>query len=66
VAGNPTGAGDALTAALAAGLHSGAPWPEPLRDGVACAAAAVACEVAGEIDLALRERLLSVITAERY
>lgn len=38
VTGNPTGAGDAVVAALAAG--AGAPWPELLRDAAALSAAA--------------------------
>lgn len=57
IGGNPTGAGDACVAALAAGLDtgldtgSGTPWPELLHDAAALAAAAVATPVAGEIDL---------------
>lgn len=52
--GNATGAGDALTAAIAAGLD-GTPrqdidWPEVLRVGVAWSAAAVRQTVAGVID----------------
>jgi tagatose 6-phosphate kinase len=50
VTGNPTGAGDALTAALAAGLERADDWPEILRMGVGWAAGAVATHVAGEID----------------
>lgn len=52
VAGNPTGAGDALAAALAVGLVRGTPWPELLRDAVATATAAVTAAVAGEVDAA--------------
>lgn len=48
--GNPTGAGDACVAALAAGLAAGTPWEELLVDAVALAAAAVVCPVAGTID----------------
>lgn len=53
-AGNATGAGDALTAAISAGLD-GTPrdevdWPEVLRVGVAWSAAAVRQTVAGVID----------------
>jgi tagatose 6-phosphate kinase len=55
--GNPTGAGDALVAALALGTVAGHPWPQRLRDGVSMSAAAVASPVAGEIDLAVRARL---------
>ncbi len=57
LAGNPTGAGDALTAALARGLARGAAWPDILRDAVATSAAALGCEVAGEIDPDLRAQL---------
>ena len=47
--GNPTGAGDACVAALAAGLAAGTPWPELLADAVALSAAAVACPLAGDV-----------------
>jgi tagatose 6-phosphate kinase len=50
VAGNPTGAGDALVAGLAMGVVEGMPWPERLRLAAALGAAAVAMPVAGEID----------------
>jgi tagatose 6-phosphate kinase len=50
VSGNPTGAGDAAVAALAAGLVAGAPWPERLADAVALSAAAVHAPVAGAFD----------------
>lgn len=50
VDGNPTGAGDAVVAALAYGLSTGASWPELLTLSVAWSAAAVAAPVAGEID----------------
>jgi tagatose 6-phosphate kinase len=50
VDGNPTGAGDALTAALAAGLARNDGWPEMLRAGVGWAAGAVAAHIAGEVD----------------
>jgi tagatose 6-phosphate kinase len=49
--GNPTGAGDALVAALARGIVAGAAWPDVLRDGVGLAAAAVLSPYAGEVDL---------------
>ena len=63
VAGNPTGAGDACTAVVAAALASEEPraralassdamdWAEVLRGAVAASAAAVLTPVAGEIDL---------------
>ncbi|UQX88240.1 1-phosphofructokinase family hexose kinase [Jatrophihabitans telluris] len=57
VRGNPTGAGDSLVAAVAAGVRAGKDWPAILADGIATSAAAVAVEVAGEIDPATRARL---------
>lgn len=48
VAGNATGAGDAVVAALAHGLVSGRPWPGRLRHAVALGAATAASPVAGE------------------
>ncbi len=57
VDGNPTGAGDALVAAVARGLACGATWRELLCDGVAVSAAAVAEPVAGGYDPALAARL---------
>ena len=42
VAGNPTGAGDAVVAGLAHGLVLGRPWPERLRHAAALGTAAVA------------------------
>jgi tagatose 6-phosphate kinase len=50
LAGNPTGAGDALVAALAAGLRAGEEWPAMATRAVAWSAAAVRQPVAGEID----------------
>jgi tagatose 6-phosphate kinase len=48
VAGNPTGAGDAVAAALVHGLVLGRPWDERLRHAAALGAACVAAPVAGE------------------
>jgi tagatose 6-phosphate kinase len=62
--GNPTGAGDALTAALAAGLARRIAWPDVLRDAVATSAAALACDTAGEISLQLRAELLGQVVVE--
>lgn len=50
VRGNATGAGDAVVAALAAGEATGTPWPDRLSDAVALSAAAVAADLAGDID----------------
>jgi tagatose 6-phosphate kinase len=51
LAGNPTGAGDALVAGLARGLRTGAALAEILPDAVALSAAAVLAPYAGELDL---------------
>ena len=55
--GNPTGAGDALVAALAAGLDSARPRADVVRDAVAWSAAAVLQPVAGVVDLTDVSRL---------
>lgn len=62
VAGNPTGAGDAAVAALAAGLVDGLPWPARLREAVAVSAAAVLHPVAGGFDLAAYRRFRDAVT----
>lgn len=67
--GNATGAGDALTAALAAGLAEGVPttrdaWADVLRQGVAWSAAAVLQPVAGVVDPADVARLLPRVEIE--
>ena len=48
VAGNATGAGDAVAAALAHGIVLGRPWDERLRHAAALGAATAATAVAGE------------------
>lgn len=50
LSGNPTGAGDALVAALAAGLADGSSWPQMVQDAVTWSAAAVLQPIAGAID----------------
>lgn len=60
--GNPTGAGDACVAALAAGHGLG--WPERLAEAAAVSAAAVPCPLAGDIDLDTYARLRPAITVE--
>jgi fructose-1-phosphate kinase PfkB-like protein len=55
--GNPTGAGDAAVAAVAAGLADGRPWAEVLADAVAWSGAAVLQPVAGAADGADIDRL---------
>ncbi|MGW7428469.1 1-phosphofructokinase family hexose kinase [Streptomyces sp. NPDC054861] len=64
LSGNPTGAGDACVAAIAAGLAAGAGWPDILRQAVALSAAAVPCPVAGDIDTAVHQRFLREATVE--
>lgn len=74
VSGNPTGAGDALTAALAAELadhrHAGGlpqgrdAWAAALRRGVAWSAAAVLQPVAGSVDPDDVDRLLPAVEIE--
>ncbi len=58
--GNPTGAGDACVAALAASMALD--WPTRLVEAVAVSAAAVPCPLAGDIDLATYRRLRDTVT----
>jgi tagatose 6-phosphate kinase len=60
VRGNATGAGDAATAALAAALADGRPWPEATADAAALAAAAVAAPLAGDYDPSVYAELTSL------
>jgi tagatose 6-phosphate kinase len=60
VAGNATGAGDAVAAALAHGLALGRPWDERLRHAAALGAATAAAPVAGEFR---RQDYLGALTA---
>jgi 1-phosphofructokinase family hexose kinase len=55
---NPIGAGDVLTAALAAALERGAELPAAAREAVAAAAASVESPTAGELDPARVRELL--------
>jgi tagatose 6-phosphate kinase len=69
LSGNPTGAGDALTAALAVDLEGGIPqgrdaWAAALRRGIAWSAAAVLQPVAGSVDPADVSRLLPTVEIE--
>ena len=66
VAGNPTGAGDACTAVVAAAVAaSPAPdWAEVLKAAVAASAAAVLTPVAGDIDLAAYRRWLPQVAVQ--
>jgi 1-phosphofructokinase family hexose kinase len=73
VRGNPTGAGDAVVAALARALHDrprtraglSELWPRALADAVALSAAAVHAPVAGEIDHDAYARLRTHTTVSR-
>lgn len=64
VRGNPTGAGDAVVAVLAAGIAHGTPWPDALVRAAAIGAAAVLAPVAGAVDLAAFHRFLPDLAAE--
>jgi tagatose 6-phosphate kinase len=64
ISGNPTGAGDALTAGLARGLARSLPLPAVLSDAVALAAAAVAAPVAGQVDESLYRELTTSSTVQ--
>ena len=62
--GNPTGAGDACAAALAAGHLHAVPWPDRIRDAVALSSAAVLAPVAGQVDLDAYRRLRPAVVVE--
>jgi tagatose 6-phosphate kinase len=62
VAGNPTGAGDAVVAALAHGLVLGRPWDVQLRYAVAAGAAVAMAPVAGEFSVADYTAALAAVT----
>lgn len=62
--GNPTGAGDACAAGLAAGLAEGTPWPERLREAAALSVAAVAVPVAGAFDEPTYRRVRAALPVE--
>ncbi|MCE7004076.1 1-phosphofructokinase family hexose kinase [Kibdelosporangium philippinense] len=64
VVGNPTGAGDAFTAALARGVAQQRPWPEVLADAVALSAAAVLSPVAGVYDAAAYQEFAGQVRVE--
>ena len=65
VAGNATGAGDAVTAGLAHGLVLGRPWDERLRHAVALGTAAAAAPAAGEFSAADYARGLDEATVRQ-
>jgi tagatose 6-phosphate kinase len=68
LAGNATGAGDAVVAGLARGLSLGTAWPSLLADCVALGSAAVLAPCAGELDQLDYQRAatgVTVATVER-
>ena len=65
VAGNATGAGDAVAAALVHGLVLGRPWDERLRHAVALGAATAAAPAAGEFRHADYASALPQVTVRR-
>lgn len=62
--GNPTGAGDALTAALAYALCHGLPWPDALVTAISWSSGAVAVPWAGQVDEAVVANVRDRATAE--
>ena len=65
VAGNATGAGDAVAAGLVHGLVLGRPWDERLRHAVALGTASAAAPVAGEFSHADYTSALGTVTVRR-
>jgi 1-phosphofructokinase family hexose kinase len=65
VAANPTGAGDAVAAALAHGVVLGRPWRERLRHAVALGTACAQAPVAGEFSPGAYRRLLPGVAVDR-
>jgi tagatose 6-phosphate kinase len=67
IVGNPTGSGDAATAAVIAGAVAGTPWPDRLRHAVALSAAAVIQPTAGSFDMTHYVRFVpQVVVEERH
>jgi tagatose 6-phosphate kinase len=66
VAGNPTGAGDAVVAGLVRGLAAGTPWPERLRQAAALGTAVAAAPAAGQFDPADYARALDGVSVTRW
>lgn len=64
VTGNPTGAGDALTAGIARGLARRSSWCELLCDAAALGAAAVAVHHAGAFDETVQQRVRAGVEVE--
>ena len=66
VAGNPTGAGDAVVAGLAHGLVLGTPWADRLRHAAALGTACVAAPAAGQFAEADYQRALAGIQVTEW
>lgn len=62
--GNPTGAGDAVSAALAVGMTDDLPWNDRLSDAAALSAAAVRAPQAGSFDPDVYRRLRTTVQAD--
>ena len=60
--GNPTGAGDSVSAGLLSALVQGLPWPARLSRAVALSAATVLSPTAGDFDRAAYEDLTNRVT----
>lgn len=65
MAGNPAGAGNAVTAGLVHGLVLGCTWDERLRHAAALGAASAAAPVAGEFSRADYAAALAGVTVHR-
>jgi tagatose 6-phosphate kinase len=65
ISGNPTGAGDAVAAALVLGLVEGQPWPARLADALALGTAAVRADSAGDVDLDAYQTLRPAVRLEK-
>lgn len=61
---NPTGAGDAVAAALARGLEDGREWPAILVDAIAWSAAAVATPFAGDLEIGVLAKVRASVRVE--
>ncbi|MFI2434490.1 1-phosphofructokinase family hexose kinase [Streptomyces sp. NPDC018693] len=62
VRGNPTGAGDSVSAALLAGLVDHRPWPDRLARAVALSTATVLSPTAGDFDHSAYEELVARVS----
>jgi tagatose 6-phosphate kinase len=65
LSGNPTGAGDAASAALAIALVDGVGWSDALADATALSASAVVTPLAGSFDERVYRDLRAQIATQR-